>query len=195
MLVGALVRHATDRLYRPRRFAIPGQLIDSANVFTEACSPYVELPSWWSGFLFHVLNPRQLSLYVYLTMLLGEDGVCDPTTNQIRKDLGLASLTIVFDAMSVLEECGFILRERRMRRNVYQRPSCEYTVLRLLESGKIDGLLRPVPGFVNEMSDDSRRLKDEWLRGVLGDRYQSYADAEPEAKRQILIDVLRSARC
>ncbi len=194
MLVGALVRHPTDRLYRPRRFAIPGQLIDSENVFTESCRPYVELPSWWSGFLFHVLNPRQLSLYVYLTMLLGADGVCDPTTNQIRKDLGLASLTIVFDAMSALEESGFILRERRMRRNVYQRPSCEYTVLRLLESGKIDGLLRPVPGFVNEMSDDSRRLKDEWLQGVLGDRYQRYTDAEPEAKRHILIDVLRSAR-
>jgi len=195
MLLGARVRHGTDRFYRPRRFAIPGQFIDSENVFSVACRPYVELPSWWSGFLFHVLNPRQLSLYVYLTMLLGDVGVCDPTTNQIRKDLGLASLTIVFDAMSVLEESGFILRERRMRRNVYQRPSCEYTVLRLLESGKIDGLLRPVPGFVNEMSDDSRRLKDEWLRGVLGDRYQSYTEAEPEAKRQILIDVLRSARC
>ena len=132
-----------------------------------------------SGFLYHVLNPRQVSIYLYLTMLAGETKVCHPTTKQIRADLNLSSLSIVFAAIAVLDRYGFLLRERRnvpelsSRRNVYQRPSCEYTILRLLELGKIDGLLHPVSGVTNEVSDDSRRLKDEWLRQTLGDLYET----------------------
>jgi len=98
-----------------------------------------------SGFLYHVLNPRQVSIYLYLTMLACENDVAHPTTKQIRNDLRLASLSIVFGAIATLERYGFLLRERRKlqalnsRRNVYQRPSCEFTVLRLVELGKVDG--------------------------------------------------------
>ncbi|MEA2664167.1 MAG: Helix-turn-helix domain, partial [Candidatus Eremiobacteraeota bacterium] len=114
-------------------------MIDPANSFNDVCKPFTEIPAWWSGFLFHVLNTRQLSVYLYLSMLADGDGTCHPTTNQIRQDLGLSSLTIIFDAMSVLEAYGFVLRRRQTvpgstsRRNVYQRPSCEFTVLRLLQ--------------------------------------------------------------
>jgi hypothetical protein len=100
--------------------------------------------------------------------------------------------------MAVLEQHGFILRKRRnieelnSRRNVYQRPACEFTILRLLESGKIDGLLRPVPGNLNEMSDESRDLKDAWLREALGERYAHYQASSDVDKRGILIDVLEN---
>jgi len=153
-----------------------------------------------SGFLYHVLNPRQVSIYLYLTMLAGETKVCHPTTKQIRADLHLSSLSIVFAAIAVLDRYGFLLRERRnvpelsSRRNVYQRPSCEYTILRLLELGKIDGLLRPVSGATNEVSDDSRRLKDEWLRQTLGDLYETYAAASEEAKSGVLAGLLQRVR-
>jgi len=181
-----------------RAFRISRHLIDPANTFSDACRPYTEFPAWWSGFLFHILNPRQLSLYFYLSLLSSHSGICHPTTKQIRQDLGLSSLTIIFDAMSVLEQYGFILRKRRnieelnSRRNVYQRPACEFTVLRLLEWSKIDGLLRPTPGFVNEMSDESRRLKEEWLRETLGVSYDAYEAAGDEAKRTVLIDFLKA---
>jgi len=179
-----------------RIFLISRDIIDPANRYSEAYEPFAEIPAWWSGFLFHVLNPRQLSLYLYLSLLTSTTGIAHPTTKQIRQDLGLSSLTIVFDAMAVLEQHGFILRKRRnieelnSRRNVYQRPACEFTILRLLEVGKIDGLLRPVPGNLNEMSDESRALKDAWLHETLGDRYSHFESANDADKRSILIDVL-----
>jgi hypothetical protein len=65
-------------------------------------------------------------------------------------------------------------------------------VLRLLELEKIDGLLRPVSGAVNEVSDDSRRLKDEWLRQTLGDAYPTYAATPDDAKAGVLTGLLRN---
>jgi hypothetical protein len=173
-------------------------MIDPANSFNDVCKPFTEIPAWWSGFLFHVLNTRQLSVYLYLSMLADGDGTCHPTTNQIRQDLGLSSLTIIFDAMSVLEAYGFVLRRRQTvpgstsRRNVYQRPSCEFTVLRLLQSERLDGLLRPEPGSVNEMSADAQRLRDEWLSNTLGVHYALYAAAPTEAKRGVLVNLLHA---
>jgi hypothetical protein len=173
-------------------------MIDPANSFNDVCKPFTEIPAWWSGFLFHVLNTRQLSVYLYLSMLADGTGTCHPTTNQIRQDLGLSSLTIIFDAMSVLETYGFVLRRRQAvpgsnsRRNVYQRPSCEFTVLRLLQTERLDGRLRPAPGSVNEMSGDARRLRDEWLRNSLGVHYALYESAPDEAKRGVLIEILQA---
>jgi SOS-response transcriptional repressor LexA len=146
--------------------------------------------------LFHVLTPRQLCLYLYLAMLGGHGGVCHPTVKQIRQDLGLASESAVFEALAALDELGFILRAQRRvrtpgaRRNVYQRAACEYTVLRLLRLGKIDGSMRPAPGFINEISDDAKALRDEWLTERLGASYRRYAEAPEDTKPHILIDVL-----
>ena len=164
---------------------------DPAPASTDSCAPFAEIPIWWSGFLFHVLTPRQLSLYLYLTMLSRDTGTCEPSTKQIRQDLGVASLTSVFDAMATLETCGFIYRSRKSRRNVYKRPTCEHTILTLLSTGRIDGRFRPAPGFVNEMSADSRKLCDEWLRDLLGERFEVYQSAGPEAQIVIIIDALK----
>lgn len=146
--------------------------------------------------MFHVLNPRQLSMYVYLIMLSDEWGVCHPTIEQIRKDLGLLSTTMVFESIAVLEEYGFFVRSReslpesRSRRNVYRRTACEYTILRLLETNKIDGELVPVASG-DGASTDSRQLVDLGLKELLGDEYERYASAED--KRETLIAILNES--
>ena len=183
--------------YGVGELAISQPLIDPANSYTDDCRPNAEVPAWWSGFLFHVLNPRQLSLYLYLCMLSRNSGVCHPTANEIRDDLNLASGTIVFDAISALERNGFILRERRVvpelnsRRNVYQRPACEYTVLRLLELGKLDGELRPP--HAAKPCEETVELQREWLRTLLGDGFAAYERAPDAGKTRILSEALTAA--
>ncbi len=145
--------------------------------------------------MFHVLNPRQLSMYVYLIMLSDERGVCHPTIEQIRKDLGLLSTTMVFESIAVLEEYGFFVRSReslpqsRSRRNVYRRTACEYTILRLLETNKLDGELVPA-GSSEGASHDSRSLAEAGLKDLLGDRYARYAAASASDKRDVLMTIL-----
>jgi hypothetical protein len=178
---------------------------NSVSVDGEAgnCQPLVSIPAWWSGFLFHVLNPRQLSMYIYLLMLSDDSGVCHPTIEQIRKDLGLLSTTMVFESIAVLEEHGFFMRSRqtlpesRSRRNVYRRTACEYTILRLLETNKIDGDLRPV-GAGDPASEESRLMVQEGLEEILGSAYRAYKAAAPEERHDILVrslnEILRSRK-
>jgi hypothetical protein len=159
------------------------------------CEPLAQIPAWWSGFLFHVLNPRQISMYVYLIMLSDDRGVCHPTIEQIRKDLSLLSTTMVFESIAVLEEYGFFMRSRqalpesRSRRNVYRRTACEYTILRLLETNKIDGALKS-SGANDVASEDARQLIEEGLRGLLNERHSRYVSAPEYEKRDVLIDIL-----
>lgn len=142
-------------------------------------------------------------MYIYLLMLSDDSGVCHPTIEQIRKDLGLLSTTMVFESIAALEEHGFFMRSRqtlpesRSRRNVYRRTACEYTILRLLETNKIDGELRPV-GAGDPPSDESRQMVHEGLVQVLGSDYHAYAAASAEHKRDVLVaclnDILRSRK-
>jgi SOS-response transcriptional repressor LexA len=156
------------------------------------------LPAWWSGFLFHVLNPRQVATFVYLAMLCDATGTCHPTIEQMREDLGLLSTTMVFEALSVLEELGFIVRERqafpdsRSRRNLYRRTACEYTILRLVQRGRLDGSLSPSGRREAAASEESRQLMDEGLRIALGDRFERYARASTAAKRAVLEEELEA---
>lgn len=188
-------RRTSGEVLSPRRFAISRVIIDPRNAFDDECAPFTEIPAWWSGFVFHVLNARQISLYLYLCMLLDAEGVCAPTVEQIRGDLGLSG-SIVFGALGALDASGFILRQRRYlatlrsRRNVYQRPACEFTVLRLLETGKIDGELRAAPGSAHQMSDEAEQLKTEWLQSVLEGQFAAYAAAPLPAKAEILRQAL-----
>lgn len=134
-------------------------------------------------------------MYIYLIMLSDDRGVCHPTIDQIRKDLGLLSTTMVFESIAVLEEYGFFMRSRqtlpesRSRRNVYRRTACEYTILRLLETNKIDGDLHPV-GAGDPPSEESQQLVQHGLREVMGSRYRLYSEAEPERKREVLLSTL-----
>lgn len=144
--------------------------------------------------MFHVLNPRQVCMYLYLAMLT-DKGECSPTIEQIREDLGLYSPSMVFEALAVLEDLAFISRERqsfpgvRAKRNVYRRPPCEATILRLLERDRIDGELRPKGGG-SPASQESQALVIDGLRVTLGDQYERYASATPSGKRDVLIEIL-----
>lgn len=178
---------------QPVRTAEPVDLVTH-----EGCAPNAPMPSWWSGFLFHVLNPRQVCMYVYLSMLVNEHGSCHPTIDEIREDLGLYSTTMVFEALTVLEDLGFITRERqsfpgvRAKRNVYRRTACEYTLLRLLQTGRIDGLLRPRGINGSPAAPEAKSLVVEGLRLLLEDRFEEYDKAPMDEKRDTLIAMLDS---
>ena len=164
----------------------------------EECHPLAPIPAWWSAFLFQILNPRQVCIYAYLAMLCSQKDSCHPTTDQIRGDLGLYSTSMVFEALGVLEEYGFIERERRSmpgtrpRRNVYRLRRCEATLLRLLELRLIDGMLRPVNRDDAHRSPESERLVNEGLGALLEDEYQRYAAAPDDQKAPILTQLLSS---
>ena len=163
----------------------------------DECAPLAPIPAWWSAFLFHALNPRQVCMYLYLTMISDERGRCSPTIEEIRQDLGLYSTSMVFEALSVLEGYCFITRERttfpgtRAKRNTYHRPACEKTILRLLERNIIDGQLSPIGGDGAPASARSKTLVVEGLCPLLGDSYERYAAAPPEAKRTVLMEILQ----
>jgi hypothetical protein len=162
------------------------------------CAPTALIPAWWSGFLFHVLNPRQISMYLYLTMLSDERGECSPTVDQIREDLGLYSTSMVFEALAALDDLGFITRIRaafpgiRARRNLYRRPSCESTLYRLLERGRIDGHLRSTNPTRAPASAESLALIDEGLAILLGPSYDQYQRTPEEDKRALLMELFTS---
>lgn len=146
--------------------------------------------------MFHVLNPRQVCMYLYLSMLCEKgDGECSPTIEQIREDLGLYSPSMVFEALAVLEDLAFISRERqsfpgvRAKRNVYRRPPCEATVLRLLERQRIDAELRP-KGSGSPASAESQALVIDGLKLVLGAHYERYFRATSSAKGDVLMEIL-----
>lgn len=137
-------------------------------------------------------------MFTYLAMISDADGVCQPTIDQIREDLGLYSTSMVFEALSALEDLCFIKRERqtlpgsRAKRNVYRRPPCEKTILRLLEREIIDGYLHPVGRSDLPAATESRELVVEGLRALLGSEFERYALAAPEAKRSVLMSILEA---
>ena len=129
-------------------------------------------------------------------MLCDDGGSCHPTVEQIREDLGLLSSSMVFEGLSVLEEMGFIVRERqafpdsRSHRNLYRRTACEFTIVRLIERGKIDGFLRPAARSEAPASDESKTLAVEGLRAILGPQYDRYQRAASDAKTEVVLDIL-----
>jgi len=138
-------------------------------------------------------------MYVYLTMLSDPAGACSPTIDQIREDLGLYSSSMVFEALSALDDLGFITRERaafpgvRSRRNLYRRPSCESTLLRLIDRGRIDGDLRSTNPSRAPASAESQALVYEGLAQLLGATFERYNKAPVDARRTVLIELLAQA--
>ena len=161
------------------------------------CEPFVYLPAWWSSFLFHLLTPRQLSVYTYIAMLGADDGIATPTVRQIQTDMGLASDTVVFEALRALEDTALLRRVRRRNgngQNAYHRPSCEATIIALLEGRRIDSELRPITETGAETkSDDVAQLAQDGLKKLLGDAYAQYRTAFPSERRDVLLRLLRDS--
>jgi hypothetical protein len=160
------------------------------------CEPFVYVPAWWSSFLFQVLSPRELAVYTYIAMLGVPDGVSRPTVRQVQLDMGLQSDSVVFDAIRKLEDLRFIRRLRNASggRNAYVRPTCETTLISLLENNVIDPHLRPVDDSSQKLqSYDVTDLADQGLRLLLGEDFATYAAAAPEDRRAVLLDLLRAS--
>ena len=112
-------------------------------------APFFGLPSWWRRFMFQVLSPREITIYLYLCSVMDPNAVAYPTVEQIAEDMGVKSRSVVAEGLAKLVELGFLLRRddpyigRVMgKRVVYQRPLPHHTVLHLLRT---DLLTRPIP--------------------------------------------------
>jgi hypothetical protein len=158
------------------------------------CEPFVYMPAWWSGFLFHLMAPRHVAVYTYIAMLGSETGLSTPTVREIQHDMNLASDTVVFDALRALEDAALIQRVRLRGNgsNAYRRPACEFTLIRLLELGRIDGSLRPiVEGASENKSQDATDLAHEGLKALLGSDYERYRATPHRQRRDFLLACLR----
>lgn len=163
------------------------------------CEPFVNLPAWWSSFLFRILSPRQLAVYTYIAMLGVKENISTPTVRQIQDDMGLASDTTVYDALRALEDAVLIRRVRvrndaGVAQNGYRRPACESTLIALLEQKRIDYRLRPIERSVAApRSDAVTALAEDGLKTMLGDDFASYTSASPNAGRTVLLDLLHAS--
>jgi hypothetical protein len=128
--------------------------------------------------------------------------------------MGLESDSAIFEALANLEQLGFI-RRRRMRlpnrtsqvtRNVYQRPAPEFTLLELLNRGRvasggrpgdigIDALLNPVrcpaplPGDPGAITAIPKGVQ-AGMKRLLGGGYGAYAYATDGERHAALIELL-----
>jgi hypothetical protein len=170
-------------------------VFDPGNQFTdELAPPYTVMPSSWRRFIFHVLKPRDFSLYMYLCTLCDKHSVAYPSLSQIQDDLDISSGTTVTLALTRLEELGFILRKRgalpRQRsmphQNIYQRPSPHFTLLRLLELKKIDGNLNPI-GIVGPRSTVESKAVHMMLKKLLSGTYHHYEMLDDAAERGVFL--------
>lgn len=163
------------------------------------CEPFVYMPAWWSSFLFRVIPPRKLAVYTYLAMLGVKEGISTPTVRQIQDDMGLASDTTVYDALRGLEDADLIRRVRLrndagVAQNGYRRPSCQSTLIALLEQRRIDHRLRPVAASgAQAQSEAVTELAIVGLKTLLGDDFPAYASAAPSEGDGVLLDLLRAS--
>jgi hypothetical protein len=101
-------------------------------------APYFVVPSAWRRFIFQVLSPRELAVYLYVCSLTDRNAIAYPTIQQIVEDLGVKSRLTITPALERLIRLGFLLGKKQDRgylrgRTIYQRPSPHYTIRELLD--------------------------------------------------------------
>jgi hypothetical protein len=168
-----------------------GLVFDPGNQFSDDIAPpYTVIPAWWRTFLFRMLKPRELSLYVYLCSLCDKHSIAYPSVAQIQHDLGIASATTVTAALKALEDLGLFLRKRgalpRRRstghQNIYQRPSAHHTILHLLKTRRVDGNLQLAPSSDETTPRESKAVHMA-LKKMLGPGYHRYEMLSNESER------------
>ena len=167
-------------------------------------APFFGLPAWWRRFMFQILTPREVTVYLYLCSVMDQNAVAYPTIEQIAEDMAVKSRSIVVEAVNRLVATHFVLRSgepyvgRIMgKRTVYQRPLPHYTILELLKSGLIDENLYPVDIVMKKRNYDLTSASDEvvksGLKRLIG--ATNYAAFEmlkvPERRRRALIAALQ----
>src|ERR1700734_1001648 len=158
----------------------------STNVTRSVPPPFFALPSWWRRFLFWTLRPREITVYLYIVSLLDKNGTAFPTQAQVAYEMNLAGTDQIANAMETLERNGFIQRTRAKlegrrtssERTIYSRPAVEFTLITLLDRGKIDGDLYPTnkkSELLRDELDTTESAVELGLRNLLGtDRYTTY---------------------
>lgn len=159
-------------------------VFDPGNQFSSnVVPPYCVLPAYWRTFIFHVLKTREVAVYLYLASMCDKHDVAYPSVENMRADLNIGSPTTVASALAQLEHLGFILRRRavlprknrRAHQNVFQRPSAEYTLHRLLQLGLINGDLMPL-GAIHDGDEPSltNSATRHAIKRMLGDHFRTY---------------------
>lgn len=167
-------------------------------------APYFGLPAWWRRFMFQILTPREVTVYLYLCSVMDQNAVAYPTIEQIAEDMAVKSRSIVVEAINRLVTTHFILRSgepyvgRIMgKRTVYQRPLPHYTILELLKDGLIDENLYPVEILMKKRNYELTSASDEvvksGLKRVMGNaNYAAYDTLKvPERRKRALIAALQ----
>lgn len=172
-------------------------------------APFFGFPSWWRRFVFHVLTPREIAVYLHMCSVMDNNAIAYPTIEQIANDMGVESRATVKKALETLIVRGFLLRAERVNRGrkmyVYQRPAVEHTLLALLNPEPTEKEPRPKPlidarlfppakskGLKPSKSSDS--VVDAALRRLLKPNFPAYAhmrDGDPESARQFLAGLLK----
>ena len=164
-------------------------------------APFFGLAAWWRRFMFQILTPREIGVYLYLCSVMDPNAVAYPTVEQIAEDMAVKSRSVISNALDRLVETGFLLRGdapyqgRYMgRRVVYQRPLPHHTILELLKLGLIDEDLYPTANKTRnrELTKSSDEVVRAGLRRVLGqERFTAYdAMKTPDRRKRVMIHAL-----
>ncbi len=185
--------------------------IDAGNKFGSRPGEYgafFAVPKWWRGFVFAILTPPQFRMYAYLCSQTDAKQMVRPSGEQMKMDLNVKHNRSIYATINELVGKGFFLKDTKIafagrfhHQNVYQRPSIEYTLHRLLKTRKIDAWLMPTS--VTKAASSSKKMQEEYhnrhgrtvegaLRAMLGQDVIDLhiAAAGPVAKRSVLIDAL-----
>ena len=188
-----------------------GHLLEPGNIY-EGIGYYVAFPTWWRRFVFRVLEPRDIAVYLYVCSYMSTQRSSRPTIKTIANDLGNSNRHGVTTSLQRLVDRGFLLRRRmpslfvsdsRHPRYVYQRPAIGYSLSVLLTKGLINGYLQVTSKTLRAKQEtlpgriDSRLGKPlvEPLKALIGDDgFAEYAKLrnEPE-KRKYLIEQLNAS--
>jgi DNA-binding transcriptional regulator PaaX len=167
--------------------------------------PFFTVPAWWRRFLYHVLRPRDVTVYLYYLSVMNPAGVAWPARAQICSDLGVKDKDAIRDSVQRLVELGFLIEATEQDRSdfsmadrpMYQRPCVQFTVYTLLKEKKIDGRLFPLNVALRSEHDKATdSVVTSGIKTMLGDMHAGYLEAlnsdRPE-RDQILTDVLKEA--
>lgn len=126
------------------------QPFEAGNVWDIEGTSFTAVPNWWRPFLYRVLKPNELAIYLYICSYAQKPGIAYVSLREMQRDFGLTNRHELIAATRELVRLGFLLLEKgrvaksrtEHDRNIFQRPSMTHTLLRLLERGVIDGEFR-----------------------------------------------------
>jgi hypothetical protein len=132
------------------------RVIEDGNFFPAEPSQYgafVPIPIVMRAFVFRVLTSPELRAYLHICCYAFGFKTESVTGDRTQRDVGISTRKAVYGPAKRLSELGFVLQAKKgfehnnpRSINYYQRPSLEYTLLKLLEEKAISSRLVPLSG-------------------------------------------------